>query len=65
QSRVLVTVEAEQCPAFERFLQTEKLTFEAIGTVQGNAVIVDGEHWGPVTEWQHSYDRLLPEIMNA
>ncbi|MEO6758231.1 MAG: phosphoribosylformylglycinamidine synthase subunit PurL, partial [Saprospiraceae bacterium] len=59
QSRVLVTVEAEQCPAFERFLQTENLPFEAIGTVQGNAVIVDGEHWGPVTAWQHSYDRLL------
>ncbi len=65
QSRVLVTVEAEQSAAFERFLAAENLPFEAIGSVQGDAVHVDGENWGAVADWQRTYDQLLPAIMNG
>ncbi|MEO6037764.1 MAG: phosphoribosylformylglycinamidine synthase subunit PurL [Saprospiraceae bacterium] len=63
QSRVLVTVTAEQSAAFERFLAAEKLPFEAIGSVAGDTVVIDGEDWGQVTDWQRSYDQLLPELM--
>lgn len=63
QSRVLVSVEAEQCAAFERFLAAENLPYEAIGTVQGEAVVVDGENWGLTLDWQRTHDQLLPGIM--
>ncbi len=63
QSRVLVTVPAEQIAEFERFLQAEKAAFEQLGKVKGNAVVIDGENWGAVTEWQRTFDTVLKDIM--
>lgn len=63
QSRVVVTVAAEQSEAFERFLTAENATFEAIGQVKGDAVVVDGENWGAVGSWKRTYDTVLTEIM--
>ncbi len=64
QSRVLVTVRTEQVAAFERFLQSEKTPFEALGTVTGSKVVVDGEDWGNVLAWKRTYDGVLEKMMN-
>lgn len=64
QSRVVVSVKAEQKADFERLLQSENAVFETLGEVKGNAVQFDGEHWGEVAEWKRTYDQLLTQIMN-
>lgn len=64
QSRVIVTVRTEQAAAFERFLQAEKTPFEALGTVAGRNVVIDGEDWGNVSTWKRTYDTVLGRIMN-
>jgi phosphoribosylformylglycinamidine synthase subunit PurL len=63
QSRVVVSVPTEQTAAFERFLQAENAAFEVIGTVSGQAVVVDGENWGNVDTWKRTYDTVLADIM--
>ncbi|MBC7774902.1 MAG: phosphoribosylformylglycinamidine synthase subunit PurL [Phycisphaerae bacterium] len=64
QSRVIVSVRTEQIGEFERFLQSEKSAFEKIGEVKGKSVVVDGDDWGAVEEWQRTYDTALSQIMN-
>ena len=64
QSRILVTVPAEQAAAFERFLSDEKASFEALGTVSGGKITVDGEDWGNVSDWKRTYDTVLENFMN-
>jgi len=64
QGRILVTVPAEQAGAFERFLNGEKAPFEALGTVSGGKIAVDGEDWGNVSDWKRTYDTVLENIMN-
>ncbi len=63
QSRVLVCVRTEQFAAFSRFLQDEKIPHEAIGTVKGKNVVIDGENWGNVATWQRTYNTVLENIM--
>ncbi|MCE7925002.1 MAG: phosphoribosylformylglycinamidine synthase subunit PurL [Haliscomenobacteraceae bacterium CHB4] len=63
QSRVIVTVRTEQVAAFERFLKSGKTPFEALGTVAGRKVSVDGEDWGNVSAWKRTYDTVLEKMM--
>jgi len=63
QSRIVVTVRTEQKEDFERFLQVENASFEALGKVAGQNVVVDVEDWGPVDAWQRIYSGVLSEIM--
>jgi phosphoribosylformylglycinamidine synthase len=63
QSRIIVSVQPEQQGAFERFLQDANTPFTQIGTVQGAEVHIDGENWGNVESWKHTYDTVLTEIM--
>jgi phosphoribosylformylglycinamidine synthase len=64
QSRVIVSVRTEQAAAFERFLQEQNQPFTAIGSVVGNDIQIDTENWGAVSEWKHTFDNRLSEIMN-
>ncbi len=64
QSRVIVSVRTEQVAAFERFLLAENAPFEALGTVAGNEINVDGEFWGEISGWKRTYATVLEEIMN-
>ncbi|MDO8367140.1 MAG: phosphoribosylformylglycinamidine synthase subunit PurL [Saprospiraceae bacterium] len=64
QSRVVVSVATEQVSAFERFLQSEHTPFEKMGEVKGNAVVIDGDDWGSVSDWKRTYETVLSEIMN-
>ncbi|TNE48323.1 MAG: phosphoribosylformylglycinamidine synthase subunit PurL [Bacteroidetes bacterium] len=63
QSRVIVSVATEQEAAFERFLRENGQEAEFLGVVSGQDVIVDGENWGAVASWKHTYENLLAEMM--
>ncbi len=63
QSRIIVSVQSEQQAAFERFLQAANTPFSQIGTVAGAEVLIDGENWGNVESWKHTYNTVLNEIM--
>ena len=64
QSRIVVSVGAEQTAAFERFLTAEKVPFEALGAVTGGNLTIDGEDWGNVSGWKRTYETVLGNIMN-
>ncbi|MBL7797942.1 MAG: phosphoribosylformylglycinamidine synthase subunit PurL, partial [Saprospiraceae bacterium] len=64
QSRVIVSVRTEQAAAFERFLTEQKQAFEHIGAIAGSDIVLNGENWGNVSEWKHTFDNRLAEIMN-
>jgi len=63
QSRIVVSVEAKQKTAFERFLQDENASFENLGEVKGTSIVVDGEDWGSVGDWKQTFETVLGEIM--
>ncbi len=64
QSRVIVSVRTEQVEALERFLKAKNQAFEVVGEVAGDAVVIDGQDWGPVSGWKRKYDTLLSEVMH-
>ncbi len=64
QGRVVVTIRPEHNVAFDRFLQEEKVLFEAVGVVESDSVVIDSENWGAVADWKRVYDTALAEIMN-
>ncbi|MEQ1747465.1 MAG: AIR synthase-related protein, partial [Saprospiraceae bacterium] len=64
QSRVIVSVRTEQAGAFERFLADHKQPHTQIGTIGGNDIQIDNENWGLVSDWKHTHDNRLSEIMN-
>ena len=64
QSRIVVSVGAEQTAPFERFLTAEKVPFEALGAVTGGNLTIDGEDWGNVSGWKRTYETVLGNIMN-
>lgn len=63
QSRVVVSVSAEQAGELERFLQKENAPYELLGEVKGEWVSVNGEDWGAVSVWERVYNAVLPQIM--
>jgi phosphoribosylformylglycinamidine synthase II len=64
QSRVIVSISADQQADFERFLREESLSFEHLGTVRGNHAKINGADWGSVADWQKTYDAVLSNIMD-
>ncbi len=63
QSRVIVSVTTEQAATLEQFLSENNVAFEAIGNVGGQDLVIDGENWGNVADWQRRYNTVLEEIM--
>jgi len=63
QSRIMVSVSAEQSEDFERFLIAENAAYESIGMVSKNLIVVDGESWGSVDDWKRTHEMVLERIM--
>jgi phosphoribosylformylglycinamidine (FGAM) synthase-like enzyme len=64
QSRVVVSVRPELVAPFEALLESSATSFERIGQVEGTTVLVDGENWGSISDWNQVYDTVLENIMN-
>jgi phosphoribosylformylglycinamidine synthase subunit PurL len=63
QSRVIVSVTAQHAADFERFLLAENAAFERVGTVGGGRVVIDGDDWGSIGDWERVYQNVLHDIM--
>jgi phosphoribosylformylglycinamidine synthase len=64
QSRVIVSVSAEQHDSFSRYLSDNNVPFEAIGKAEGASVVIDGENWGTMAEWSNTYNSVLSTRMD-
>jgi phosphoribosylformylglycinamidine synthase len=60
QSRAIVSVKAENKAAFEAQM---KVDFVQIGVVQGTDFVLNGENYGSIISFAHSYDTALENIL--
>ena len=63
QSRVVVSVAAANEEAFKNNLSSSAVPFAIIGKVEPNAIKVNGEDWGTITEWKNKYDNAIGDIL--
>ena len=63
QSRVVVSVKAEQKAAFEAMLQKNNTAFTQLGEVTSGSCEIDGETWHETSAMKHVYDTTLGKIM--
>lgn len=63
QSRVVVSVTAEQQPAFESFVQQSGVAFQRLGEVTTGNFTIDGETILAVAEAQELYNNALGRIL--
>ncbi|HYF29896.1 MAG TPA: phosphoribosylformylglycinamidine synthase subunit PurL [Chitinophagaceae bacterium] len=61
QSRVIVTVKQDQVAAFKK--QIGNHAHEQLGVVTDGDVIIDGEHWGHITDWKFKYDNAIGGVL--
>ncbi len=60
QGRVMVSVNPALRESFERSL---KIPFENIGVVKGADIVIEGQNWGSVKEWETHYLNTLSRFM--
>jgi phosphoribosylformylglycinamidine synthase II len=63
QSRVVVTVSKENRNDFILLLEKLETVVTYLGTVSSGAITVNGEQWGPVTDWKNAYDNAIAELL--
>jgi len=63
QSRVAVTVSADQVSAFEKAVAGH--AFEKLGMVTSGDIKIDGEGWGSISEWNERYDNAIGNLLAA
>ncbi len=61
QSRVVVSVAAEQVEAFKSVMGGHP--YEYLGTVTSGDVIVEGENWGNSISWKEKYDTAIEQLL--
>ncbi len=64
QSRVIVSVTANNITAFETELKNLGVNCNKIGTVKGKAIVVDGSSYGNLSDYKHSFDTSIEGYMN-
>ncbi len=65
QSRVVVTVSKENRNDFILLLEKLETVVTYLGTVSSGAITVNGEQWGPVTNWKNAYDNAIAELLSG
>ncbi|MFT3947300.1 MAG: phosphoribosylformylglycinamidine synthase subunit PurL [Agriterribacter sp.] len=63
QSRVVVSVNADNIAAFEKIVKESGVPFVKVGEVTDGEVIVDGASWGDIGEWKEKYDEAIEKYM--
>ena len=63
QSRVAVSVSADNIAAFEKIVKESGVPFAKVGEVTDGEVMVDGASWGDITEWKEKYDTAIERYM--
>ena len=63
QSRVVVTVKANQVMAFEKAMGSH--AFEKLGTVTTGEIVIDNQSWGFIGDWNNHYDNAIGNLLAA
>lgn len=63
QSRVVVSVSADNVAAFEKIVKESGVPFTKVGEVTDGEVIVDGASWGDIANWKEQYDTAIEKYM--
>jgi phosphoribosylformylglycinamidine synthase len=63
QSRVVVSVSASKENELKALLEKSGVAFSKLGMVKGKSILVDGENFGTIAEYQQPYDTTLGELM--
>lgn len=61
QSRVVVSVKADQVDEFKKALGGHP--YEELGSVTGGVIELDGLHWGDVSVWKEKYDTAIENVL--
>jgi len=64
QSRVIVTVSANNTSAIETDLKNQTIAFTKLGTVKGHSIVVDSTNYGLVSEYKQAFDTSIEGYMN-
>ena len=63
QSRVVVSVKAEKVQEFKKYLGGQ--AYEELGIVTAGSVEVDGQDWGSISSWKHSYNTAIENLLGV
>ncbi len=64
QSRVVVTLAAENLPAFEKQFAGTGVSFTKLGTVTEGEMMIDHEFWGTIDWWKDAYDTAIEQYLS-
>ena len=64
QSRVVVSVDAENKERFEAAMQATNVPMQHLGKVAGKEVNINSENWGFLSAWRKTYDEKISSLMN-
>lgn len=64
QSRAVISTTAANSTAFEAELKKQNVVFTKLGAVKGNAVVIDGTNYGPVSEYKYAFDTSIEGYLN-
>ena len=63
QSRVAVSVSADNIAAFEKIVKESGVPFTKVGEVTDGEVMVDSASWGDIAGWKEKYDTAIEKYM--
>ena len=63
QSRVVVSIPAENEVAFKTAIHLLEVPFERLGTVTEKNILVDGDDWGNIVDWKAKYDNAIGDLL--
>ena len=63
QSRVVVSIAAENEMAFKAVIHLLEVPFEKLGTVTVENILIDGDNWGTIVDWKTKYDTAIGDLL--
>ena len=63
QSRVVVSIAAENEVSFKTAIHLLEVPFEKLGTVTEENILVDGDNWGNIDDWKAKYDNAIGDLL--
>lgn len=64
QGRAVISVSANNIEAFEALASEQGMTITKLGTTTSGTLTIDGEDFGNVAAWKHTYDTALEQKLN-
>jgi phosphoribosylformylglycinamidine (FGAM) synthase-like enzyme len=65
QSRVVVSVRSDATASLEKALSAKGIPHVCIGEVTSGSIMVDGQDWGRIGDWNASYENVIGDHMGG